>query len=199
MAVGVMVALVGMFALLTMEFRSHVQPLLVLAIIPFGGIGAVFGHWILGLPLTILSFFGMVGLTGIVVNDSIVLIDFVNHRLRDGAPIRTALLNAGRRRFRPVVITSITTICGLTPILLEQSLQAQELIPMASSLCFGLAFSTVLVLLLMPVLFLVYYRVVVGEDRIEPSPIADAQPTEAGELAARRIVRTDLPAVTRDP
>lgn len=198
MAVGVMVALVGMFGLLTMEFRSHVQPLLVLAIIPFGGIGAVCGHWVLGLPLTIFSFFGMVGLAGIVVNDSIVLIDFVNQRLRDGAPLRTALLNAGRRRFRPVVITSITTICGLTPILLDRSLQAQWLIPMATSICFGLAFSTVLVLLLMPVLFSVYYRVAFGENRLAQSSTADARPTDMGESTGGGIVRADISDAARD-
>ena len=118
---GFYVALFAMFVLLTLEFRSYIQPLLVLAIVPFGTIGAIGGHAFMGMPLTMFSLFGMVALTGVVVNDSIVLIDFINHRVRDGMPLKEALIDAGRRRFRPVLLTSVTTIAGVLPILVETS------------------------------------------------------------------------------
>merc|ERR1711907_419232 len=101
------------------------QPFLVMAIIPFGIVGAVLGHLIMGLPLTLMSFFGLVALTGVLVNDSIVLIDFINRRVRSGVSINEALIESGKRRFRPVLLTSITTIAGLSPIMFEQSFQAQ--------------------------------------------------------------------------
>ncbi|MCA9072108.1 MAG: efflux RND transporter permease subunit, partial [Planctomycetaceae bacterium] len=156
--IGSLVALVAMFVLLTLQFESYFQPLLIMAVIPFGIVGAIGGHLVMELPLTLFSFFGIVALTGVVVNDSIVLIDFINHRVRDGLPIMEALLDAGQRRFRPVLLTSVTTIAGLLPILVESSLQAQIVIPMATSLCFGLMLSTVLVLLLVPTFYLIYYR-----------------------------------------
>jgi multidrug efflux pump subunit AcrB len=166
--IGLGIALVAMFALLTLEFRSYMQPLLILFIIPFGFVGAVVGHLVLGLPLTLFSLFGLVALTGVVVNDSIVLIDFINRRVRDGVPLKEALLDAGRRRFRPVMLTSMTTIAGLLPIMLERSLQAQVVIPMATSLAFGLLFTTLLVLILVPTFYLIYARIIgVGVDTHE--------------------------------
>ena len=153
---GFAVAMLVMFTLLTIQFRSYVQPLIVMAIIPFGAIGAIVGHAVMGLPFTLFSIFGMIALTGVVVNDSIVLIDFVNRRVRAGLPIDEAILDAGRRRFRPVLLTSITTVAGLTPILLETSLQAQLLIPMATSLSFGLVLATLLVLFLLPTFYYIY-------------------------------------------
>jgi hydrophobic/amphiphilic exporter-1 (mainly G- bacteria), HAE1 family len=132
---------------------------MILIIIPFGAIGAIAGHAVMQLDVTIFSLFGMVALTGVVVNDSIVLVDFINKRVRDGVPIKDALIDSGRRRFRPVMLTSITTIAGLLPILLETSLQAQVLIPMANSICFGLLFATVLVLILVPTTYLIYARI----------------------------------------
>jgi len=156
--VGFLLAVFAMYCLLTLEFRSYFQPFIILLIIPFGFMGAIWGHALLGLPLTMLSMFGLVALTGVVVNDSIVLVDFINHRVRAGTPTRTALLEAGRRRLRPVLLTSITTVAGLTPLLLETSFQAQVLIPMAASLCFGLMASTGLVLLVVPTLYLVYVQ-----------------------------------------
>ena len=154
---GTAVALLVMFFLLTLEFRSYLQPLLILAIIPFGIIGAIFGHALMDLDLTLFSFFGLVALTGVVVNDSIVLVDFINHRVRAGVPIDEALIDAGRRRFRPVLLTSVTTVAGLLPILLETSFQAQVLIPMATSLSFGLLLSTVLVLVMLPACYRIYH------------------------------------------
>ncbi|WP_339732137.1 efflux RND transporter permease subunit [uncultured Gimesia sp.] len=156
--VGLMIAMASMFALLTVEFRSYIQPLIILGIIPFGIIGAVFGHAILGMELTLFSLFGLVALTGVVVNDSIVLIDFINHRIADGLPLKAALLDAGQRRFRPVMLTSMTTIVGLAPILKETSFQAQIIIPMAASLIFGLMLATVLVLFLIPTYYYLYAR-----------------------------------------
>lgn len=147
---GLGLAMIGMYILLTIQFRSYMQPLLIMMIIPFGCIGAIAGHFILGLPVTMFSLFGLVALTGVVVNDSIVLIDFINQRMESGMPLQDAVIDAGRRRFRPVLLTSVTTVAGLTPILLETSLQAQFLIPMATSLSFGIMMSTLLVLILVP-------------------------------------------------
>lgn len=156
--IGLMIALASMFALLTVEFRSYIQPFIILGIIPFGITGAVFGHAILGMELTLFSLFGLVALTGVVVNDSIVLIDFINHRIKDGLPLKAALIDAGLRRFRPVMLTSMTTIVGLAPILKETSFQAQIIIPMAASLIFGLMLATVLVLFLIPTYYYLYAR-----------------------------------------
>jgi hydrophobic/amphiphilic exporter-1 (mainly G- bacteria), HAE1 family len=150
---GFVVALFAMFVLLTMEFKSYFQPFLILAAIPFGIAGAVFGHALMGMPLTLFSMFGLVALAGVVVNDSICLIDFINHRVREGNPLRAALRESGCLRFRPVMLTSVTTIGGLLPLLLEKSFQAQFLIPMATALAFGLATTTLLVLILVPVMY----------------------------------------------
>jgi HAE1 family hydrophobic/amphiphilic exporter-1 len=180
MGVGFAVAMFAMFCLLTVEFRSYFQPFLILIIIPFGFMGAIWGHAILGLPITIFTLFGLVALTGVVVNDSIVLVDFINHRLQKNVPLRTALLEAGRRRLRPVMLTSVTTVAGLTPLLLERSFQAQVLIPMAASLCFGLMAATGVVLFFVPTLYFVYITVhdflfirvlgLVPERDVEPQP-----------------------------
>jgi hydrophobic/amphiphilic exporter-1 (mainly G- bacteria), HAE1 family len=179
LVIGSAVALVAIFVLLTMQFTSYFQPLLIMAIIPFGIVGAIGGHLVMGLPLTLFSFFGIVALTGVVVNDSIVLIDFINHRVREGMPLQEALLDAGQRRFRPVMLTSITTIAGLMPILLETSFQAQLLIPMATSLCFGLMLATVLVLLLVPTFYLIHYKIT-GINRPEESAEDDGDQPQPG-------------------
>ena len=157
---GFAVAVVGMYVLLVLQFRSYVQPLLILIIVPFGMIGAVWGHALLGLPLTLFSMFGLVALAGVVVNDSIVLIDFINSRIRAGVAPWDALVESGARRFRPILLTSMTTIAGLLPLLTERSFQAQLLIPMAASLAFGLMLATVLVLVLIPVFYILYLRVI---------------------------------------
>ena len=151
LGVGFVVAIFAMFVLLTIEFKSYFQPFLIIGIIPFGCAGAVFGHAFLGMPLTIFSMFGLVALAGVVVNDSIVLVDFINMRIRDGQPVEKALREAGCLRFRPVFLTSVTTIGGLMPLLLERSFQAQLLIPMVASIVFGLAATTLIVLILVPV------------------------------------------------
>lgn len=157
--VGLLIALLAMFVLLTLEFTSYAQPAIIMAVIPFAAVGALWGHAVMGLPLTLFSVLGLVALTGVVVNDSIVLVDFINARVKEGVPLRQALVESGRRRFRPVILTSLTTVAGLLPILLETSMQAQLLIPMANSLCFGLMTSTLLVLVLVPVFYLLYGKV----------------------------------------
>jgi len=156
--IGFLLALCAMYVLLTLEFRSYLQPLIILAVIPFGFVGAVGGHLLFGQSLTIFSLFGFVTLSGIVANDSIVLIDFINRRLAQGDSLDEALLKSGRRRFRAVVLTSVTTIAALLPLLLERNTQAQVLIPMVISITFGLALATVWILYLVPTLYLVYGR-----------------------------------------
>jgi len=123
--------------------------------IPFGLIGAILGHLVMGLEFTIVSIFGIVALSGIVVNDSLILIDFINRAVREGVDVNQAVIESGKARFRPVFLTSITTIAGLFPLLLERSFQAQFLIPMAVSICFGLLAATLLTLLYVPALFMI--------------------------------------------
>ena len=156
LAFGLAVALIVMFMLLTIQFTSYLQPAIVMGVIPFGMIGAIWGHAIMNLPLTLFSLLGLVALTGVVVNDSIVLVDFINARIRRGVPLPEAVLQSGTRRFRPVLLTSMTTIAGLLPILTETSFQAQIVIPMATSLCFGLLLATTLVLVLVPAFYSIY-------------------------------------------
>ena len=152
---GYLLAMMGIFLLLASQFRSYIQPVIIMFAIPFGLIGAVFGHLVMGMEFTIISIFGIVALSGIVVNDSLILIDFINRAVRSGIDIETAVVESGKARFRPVLLTSITTIAGLLPILLETSFQAQFLIPMAISICFGLLAATVLTLLYVPALYLI--------------------------------------------
>ncbi|MDA1164803.1 MAG: efflux RND transporter permease subunit [Planctomycetota bacterium] len=173
MMIGLALAMIGMYILLTIQFTSYLQPILIMMIIPFGCIGALAGHFLLGLPVTMFSLFGLVALTGVVVNDSIVLIDFINQRMSGGMPLQDAVIDAGRRRFRPVLLTSVTTVAGLTPILMETSLQAQFLIPMATSLSFGIMMSTVLVLILVPSFYCILDMLFKIGPRPEESPTAE--------------------------
>ncbi len=152
---GFTLALLVIFALLAVTFRSYTQPLLVMSAIPFGIVGAVMGHLLLGFNFSILSLFGIVALAGVVVNDSLLLIDYANRQVRSGCGLFEAIQRAGMRRFRPILLTSLTTFFGLMPMILETSVQAQFLIPMAISLAFGILFATGITLLLVPALFLV--------------------------------------------
>jgi len=136
--------------ILAWVFGSYVQPLAVLAIVPFGLVGAIFGHLAMDMPLTIISMIGLLGLSGILVNDSIILVSQVNERRKNGDDLREAAMGASYDRLRAVLLTSLTTIGGLTPLLFETSRQAQFLIPMAITLVFGLATATFLVLILVP-------------------------------------------------
>jgi multidrug efflux pump subunit AcrB len=152
---GFVIALFAIYALLAIPFRSFTQPVIVMSAIPFGMIGAVAGHLIMGHNLSLLSMFGIVGLAGVVVNDSLVLIDATNRIRRQGTDAHDAITRAGALRFRAIILTSLTTFAGLTPMLLERSLQAQFLIPMAISLGFGVLFGTGITLLLVPSLYMI--------------------------------------------
>jgi len=147
---GFAIALIMIYALLAVPLKSYIQPLVIMLAIPFGLVGAVWGHMIMGLDLTILSVFGIVALAGVVVNDSLVLVDMVNRRRRSGDDVLDAVRHAGQARFRPILLTSVTTFAGLFPLLMEKSLQAQFLVPMAVSLAYGVMFSTVISLVLIP-------------------------------------------------
>jgi multidrug efflux pump subunit AcrB len=147
------VAQLAIFALLAIPFRSYSQPLIIMSAIPFGLVGAVFGHLIMGLDLTMLSMFGMVALTGVVVNDSLILVDLVNRMREGGSTVDQAITEAGVRRFRPILLTTATTFLGLTPMIFETSMQARFLIPMAVSLGYGIVFATAITLILVPVLY----------------------------------------------
>ncbi len=148
---GFMLALLMIFVLLAVLFKSYMQPAIVMTAIPFGLVGAIWGHIVMGIDLTLISMFGVVALTGVVVNDSLIMIDFINRGRREGADLKTAVMNAGMRRFRPIMLTSVTTFAGLMPLILEKSLQAKFLIPMAVSLGFGVMFATFITLILVPV------------------------------------------------
>jgi len=152
---GYFLALMGIFLLLASQFRSYIQPVIIMMAIPFGLIGAILGHLVLGMEFTIVSIFGIVALSGIVVNDSLILIDFINRAVRSGVDVTQAVIESGRARFRPILLTSLTTVAGLFPLLLERSFQAQFLVPMAVSLCFGLMVATFLTLLYVPALYLI--------------------------------------------
>jgi multidrug efflux pump subunit AcrB len=149
---GALYALAMIYIVLAWVFGSYGWPLVVMAIIPFGIVGALFGHFLMGITPTILSMFGLFALAGIVVNDSIILVVFYKHLLQKGMAVKEAIVEAACQRLRAVILTSLTTIAGLLPLLFETSLQAQFLIPMAVSISFGLAFATFLVLLLLPAL-----------------------------------------------
>ncbi len=163
------VALLAIYALLAAQFRSYVQPLIIMVAIPFGLVGAVLGHMSMAfvslafggpfeaIPLSFMSFFGIVALTGVVVNDSLIMIDLINRRRREGASVAEVIEEAGTRRFRPILLTTLTTFGGLMPMILEQSLQAQFLIPMAVSLGFGVVFATLITLLLVPTLYMIVW------------------------------------------
>ncbi|HVS62769.1 MAG TPA: efflux RND transporter permease subunit [Thermoanaerobaculia bacterium] len=185
LGLGFLVSLLAIYGLLAIPFKSYTQPLVVMSAIPFGLIGAVWGHILLGLEVTAVSAFGLVALTGVVVNDSLVMVDFINRHRLGGASIDVAIREAGAARFRAIVMTSLTTFAGLTPLLLEKSVQARFLIPMAVSLAFGVLFATVITLVLVPLL----YRVQSDLKRVfqgrRPHPQADDGAADADVAGAR--------------
>lgn len=143
----------------TIPFRSYTQPLIVMAAIPFGLTGAILGHLILGINLTMPSILGIIGLAGVIVNGSLVLLDFADEELQHGADLRTALIRAAKGRFRPILLTSLTTFLGVSPLIFDQSIQSQFLAPMATSLGFGVLAGTAILILLVPVLAMARARV----------------------------------------
>jgi len=152
---GALFAVFLIYALMAIPLRSYSQPLIIMAVIPFGTIGALLGHLVLGIQVSMMSFFGIIALAGVVVNDSLILVDFVNREIRLGVPLAQAVTDAARKRFRAILLTSLTTFFGLIPIVLETSLQAQIVIPMAASLAFGILFATIITLFLIPALYLI--------------------------------------------
>jgi multidrug efflux pump subunit AcrB len=152
---GLVFVLLAIYALLAIPFRSYIQPLLVMVVIPFGVVGGVLGHMIMGMSLSIMSYMGMLALCGVVVNDSLVLVDWVNRQRSKGVALFDAVRTAGMARFRAVILTSLTTFFGLLPLIFETSTQAQFLIPMAVSLGYGILFATLVTLVLIPVNYLV--------------------------------------------
>ena len=159
-------ALFGIYALMAIPLKSYVQPLIVMSVIPFGIIGAVVGHMFLGIAISSLSLIGIIALSGVVVNDSLIMVHFVNRAVAEGASPSEAAIDSGMTRFRAILLTSLTTFFGLLPIVLETSLEAQMIIPMAVSLAFGIVFSTLITLILVPCLYNI-----VGDFRKTPQPV----------------------------
>ena len=157
---GILIVLFVIYCMLALPLKSYIEPLVIMSVIPFGIIGAVIGHWLLGKTLTILSMLGLMALTGVAINDSLVLVDYVNQRRRSAMEgLYEAVERAGVARFRPVMLTSLTTFFGLTPLLLDQSSSAQFLVPMAISLGFGILFATLITLILVPTNMLIAYDI----------------------------------------
>ncbi|MYC08656.1 MAG: efflux RND transporter permease subunit [Holophagales bacterium] len=155
---GFAVALILIFALLAIPLRSYTKPFIIMAVIPFGFIGVILGHWILGVALSAVSFMGIFGLSGVVVNDSLVMIDFIDQKLGEGASPRTAIVEGAKGRFRPIMLTSLTTFLGFTPLILERAIQAQFLIPFAASLGCGILFLTAILMMVVPALCALHPR-----------------------------------------
>ncbi len=170
MLLGSILIVFGIYAMLAIPFKSYVQPLIVMSVIPYGLIGAVLGHVIEdffkqdtgGMPLSFLSYFGMLALSGVVVNDSLVLVDYINRKRRAGVSVMEAVSTAGAARFRAIILTSATTFAGLFPLIRMQATQAQFLIPMAVSLGYGILFATVITLFLVPINYLIMNDIVSG-------------------------------------
>ncbi|HUV63456.1 MAG TPA: efflux RND transporter permease subunit [Sedimentisphaerales bacterium] len=149
------IAMMAIYALLAVQFRSYAQPAIVMSAIPFGIVGATIGHLLMGFNLSILSLFGIVALSGVVVNDSLIMIDLINRERESGIELKQILRDCATRRFRPIMLTTLTTFCGLLPMIAEKSLQARFLIPMAISLAFGVMFATCITLVLVPSLYMI--------------------------------------------
>ena len=173
---GFVLALFLIFALIAVPLKSYLHPFVVMSAIPFGFFGAVLGHLVMGLDLTVLSMFGLFALAGVAVNDSLVLVDFINRARREGLEITQAIRQAGVKRFRPILLTSLTTFAGLTPLILERSLQAQFLIPMGISLGFGVLYCTITSLLLIPAEYLILEDIKRGWKWLYGKPEAQAAP-----------------------
>jgi len=177
--VGFAAALLMIYAILAGLFKSYIEPVIVMVVIPFGLIGAVIGHYIMGYPLTLLSMIGLVALTGIVVNDSMILVAFINRLVEAGVDKFEAVIEAGKNRLRPILLTSATTVLGIAPLLLERSFQAKFLIPMGISISAGLIFSTVLTLIAAPSLYLIVHDVRTIVTSVSPIEVPEAHQTEA--------------------
>jgi multidrug efflux pump subunit AcrB len=177
LAQGLLFALFAIYALLAIPLRSYTQPLIIMSVIPFGIVGAILGHLMLGHAVSVLSICGIIALSGVVVNDSLIMVDFVNRARQEGHRLMDAAISAGTQRFRAIILTSLTTFMGLVPIMFERSLQAQVVIPMAISLAFGILFATVITLLLVPALYVILDDIKNGLTRNKRSALA-TEPSE---------------------
>jgi len=151
---ALIVAMFLIYALIAIPLHSYAQPLVIMSVIPFGVIGAVIGHIIMGRALSMFSMFGLIALAGVVVNDSLIMVDFINKARARGVALRDAVIQSGTARFRAIILTSFTTAAGLLPIMFETSPQAQAIIPTAISIGYGIIFATVITLFLIPALYL---------------------------------------------
>ncbi len=149
---GFAIALLIIFALLAIPLRSYTKPFIIMAIIPFGFVGVILGHWILGVAVSAESFVGIFGLAGVVVNDSLVMMDFIDQELEEGLPAREAIIEGAKGRFRPIMLTSLTTFLGFTPLILEDAIQAQFFVPFSASIGCGILFTTAMLMFLVPAL-----------------------------------------------
>ncbi|GMV99933.1 MAG: multidrug transporter AcrB [Candidatus Hydrogenedentota bacterium] len=194
--VGFPLALAGIFVIIATIFRSYLQPFIIMLTVPFGIIGALWGHFLLGYPLTIMSMFGIVALAGVVVNDAIVFIECVNTNISEGTSFFRSIVNAGTRRFRAIFLTTVTTVGGLAPMIMEKDVQAQFLVPMALSLAAGVGFATLLTLLLVPCLLgilndirrglrYLFSGVWVAPEEVEPARQRIMNPEEELEIFGR--------------
>jgi multidrug efflux pump subunit AcrB len=154
MRLAAIVALFLIYALIAIPLHSYLQPLVIMSVIPFGAIGAVLGHMIMGMSMSMFSLFGLIALSGVVVNDSLIMIDFINRAREAGTPVRQAVIDSGTQRFRAIFLTSVTTAAGLAPILFEKSMMAAMVVPAAVSLAFGIVFATIITLFLIPSLYM---------------------------------------------
>ena len=179
------IAMLIIYGMLAGLFKSYTQPLVVMSAIPFGFLGAVIGHWVTGETFTILSAIGLVALAGILVNDSLVLVDFINKRVAAGLTPLEASIDGARKRLRAILLTTLTTAAGLIPLMFETSFQAKFLIPMAVTLTFGLLFATGLTLILVPCLNLIREDVLSGffRDRASPEEPQAPTPTDVPPLS----------------
>ena len=172
-ALGFVLVLLAIYALLAIPFKSFSQPFIVMSIIPLAIVGAIIGHVIMGLSFSMLSVMGILALTGIVVNDSLVLVDYINKQRERGEEVLSAVLTAGEVRFRPVMLTSLTTFVGLLPLMTTSDTQSQALVPMAVSLGFGIIFATLITLVIIPVNYLIFHHIGLWWNKEDPAPNLD--------------------------
>jgi multidrug efflux pump subunit AcrB len=199
LGLGFILALIVMFSMLAVVFRSYSQPLLVMSAIPFGMVGAVWGHWLMGfvwgnVTLSLMSMMGLVALSGVVVNDSLILIVSINRYRAEGMDMWDAVIAGGARRFRPILLTSLTTFFGLAPMILETSVQARFLVPMAVSLGFGVLAATFIMLLIVPCSYIIledgrrnimnFFARLRGRPTVPPPPPHGPSDAEIEALAA---------------
>ena len=185
--IGFVIALFGIFSLLAIPLKSYVQPLIIMSAIPFGFVGGVWGHIFMGQAVTMMSMMGLVALSGVVINDSLIMVDFINRKRLLNSSLQTAVQEAGAARFRPIILTSLTTFAGLAPLMFERSIQAAFLVPMAISLAFGVIFATFITLVLVPTSYMILedmkwvLRILLG--RPDPSRPRETTESQTWEVA----------------